>query len=495
MALRVALPNNWKPRPDQMELWSYLERGGKRADECAHRRWGKDDVSLHWAAVAAHQKIGTYWHMLPEAAQARKAIWDAVNPRTGKRRIDEAFPLELRANTRNDEMFIRFKNGSTWQVIGSDNYNSLVGSPPIGVVFSEWSLANPAAWTYLRPILRENGGWAVFIWTPRGRNHATRAFEARQKDPTWYAKKMPAAIRVDNPEQDSVTGLVALPKDASAFECLTPVFTPQDLWQELKEMIEEAGSEAEGLARFNQEYLVDFDAPVPGAYFGDQMLAAERQGRVAFVPYDPMFPVSTSWDLGMDDYTAIWFWQRVSRTRINAIGYYETQGQGFDDGMGGGIVPEAFGNRGSWKFNFHYLPHDVAVRELGAGGRSRRQTLLGLGIRPIRVGVARAPEERINAVRKMLPIVYFDKENTQVGRDHLKQYRKKWNKLLMQFAGPLHDEHSHGADAAGEFAVNAALPQTIKTEEPRVPPPFGSQRGFITATKSMLKPVMNWKSM
>jgi phage terminase large subunit len=82
----------------------------------------------------------------------------------------------MREATRETDMLIRFKNGSTWQVVGSDNYNSLVGSPPVGVIFSEWSLAKPDAWTYLRPILAENGGWAVFIWTPRGRNHATRAF-------------------------------------------------------------------------------------------------------------------------------------------------------------------------------------------------------------------------------------------------------------------------------------------------------------------------------
>ena len=83
--------------------------------------------------------------MLPEATQARKAIWTAINPHTGIRRIDEVFPHELRANTNEQEMFIRFLNGSTWQVVGSDNFNSLVGSPPAGVVYCEWSLANPAA--------------------------------------------------------------------------------------------------------------------------------------------------------------------------------------------------------------------------------------------------------------------------------------------------------------------------------------------------------------
>ena len=174
----VELASSWKPRGYQKPLMRYLEAGGTRADVVAHRRWGKDEVALHWAAVRATRRPGTYWHLLPEASQGRKAIWDAVNPHTGKRRIDEAFPPHIRKRTRDADMMIHFKSDSTWQVVGSDNFNSLMGSPPIGVVFSEWSLAKPEAWTYIRPILAENGGWALFLWTPRGRGHATRAFES-----------------------------------------------------------------------------------------------------------------------------------------------------------------------------------------------------------------------------------------------------------------------------------------------------------------------------
>jgi len=140
--LRFELPTFWEPRPYQLKLWRYLARGGLRADVAAHRRWGKDEVALNWASVASVARVGGYWHLLPEASQGRKAIWDAVNPHTGRRRIDEAFPHKLRAATRDADMMIRFRNGSTWQVCGSDNYNSLVGSPPVGVVFSEWALAN-----------------------------------------------------------------------------------------------------------------------------------------------------------------------------------------------------------------------------------------------------------------------------------------------------------------------------------------------------------------
>jgi hypothetical protein len=89
--------------------------------------------------------------VLPQYGQGRKAIWTAVNPHTGKRRIDEAFPHELRSNTSENEMFIRFKNGATWRVVGSDKYDATVGSPPYGIVFSEWALSNPLGLSRANP--------------------------------------------------------------------------------------------------------------------------------------------------------------------------------------------------------------------------------------------------------------------------------------------------------------------------------------------------------
>jgi phage terminase large subunit len=183
----IVLPNHWKPRDYQRRLWSYLELGGKRAVAVWHRRAGKDEVCLHWAACAALQRVGNYWHMLPEASQARKAVWDAVNPHSGRRRIDEAFPRAIRLGQRDEDMKINLANGSTWQLVGSDRFDALVGSPPIGLVFSEYSLTNPGAWDYLRPILAENGGWAIFMMTPRGRNHAWKLYDRARSQPDWFS--------------------------------------------------------------------------------------------------------------------------------------------------------------------------------------------------------------------------------------------------------------------------------------------------------------------
>jgi hypothetical protein len=194
MQNKIRIPNNWGPRRYQRNVWRYLEHGGKRAICIWHRRAGKDEVRMHWAASSMIDKPATYWHMLPAYSQGRKAIWTAVNPHTGKRRIDEAFPHELRANTNEQEMFIRLKNGATWQVLGSDRYDGAVGSPPYGITFSEWALSNPTAWAYLAPIVIENGGWVLFITTARGRNHAKSMLDMAQTREDWFSEVLPVNV-------------------------------------------------------------------------------------------------------------------------------------------------------------------------------------------------------------------------------------------------------------------------------------------------------------
>jgi len=428
------LPNNWQPRPYQNALWSYLEGGGKRAFVVAHRRWGKDDVALHWTACAAHQRVGTYWHMLPEASQARKAVWEAINPHTGIRRIDEAFPIELRAGrsgTRENEMYIRFKCGSTWQVVGSDNYNSLVGSPPIGIVFSEFALADPSSWAYLRPILAENGGWAVFITTPRGRNHASVFYEGAKDDPLWYTQLSPATQ--------------------------TSVFTSQQLDQERGELVREYGPD-DGDARFRQEYLCSFSAGVVGAYYGSLLERAESEGRFTSVPWEPTLPVHTAWDLGIGDATAIWLFQLAGR-EIHCIDYIENSGVGVD-----WYVKEL--DKRPYKWGQHHLPHDAKAKELTTG-KTREEVLWSLGLTNTHIVAKLSLEDGINATRATLPLCWFDKDKCARGISCLQNYRRNWSEELRVYQDtPRHDWASHGADAFRYLSLsgarNRAGPKKIK---------------------------------
>lgn len=150
-----------------------------------HRRAGKDTYSLDFARRRMEERRGTYWHLFPFHVQARRAIWNGIDARDGMKFIDRAFPPQLRDDINNTEMSIDWK-GSHWQMLGSDNYDRMVGSNPCGIVFSEWALCDPAAWDYIRPILIENKGWAMFITTFRGRNHAYRMFKNVEQLDNWY---------------------------------------------------------------------------------------------------------------------------------------------------------------------------------------------------------------------------------------------------------------------------------------------------------------------
>jgi hypothetical protein len=350
--------------------------------------------------------------MLPEASQARKAIWEAINPHTGKRRIDEAFPLETRLNTRENEMMIKLRVGSTWQVVGSDNYNSLVGSPPVGVVFSEFSIANPASWAYIRPILRENKGWALFIYTPRGRNHGESLYRGAKGDPTWFAQMLMA------PE--------------------TGVFTPEELQQELSELQREHGMEL-GQAFFDQEYMCSFDSAVLGAIYAGTLRHLDSLGRIGEVPYDLKLPVHTAWDLGFDDSTAIWFWQ-ITYGEIRLIDYYQNNNQA--------IVHYCdLVKKKPYTYGRHWVPHDAANKLQAAAGHSILNQMWDANIKAS-IMPATSQQNSIEATRATLERCWFDAKKCELGLNALRSYQFEWDDDKRTFKSkPRHDWASHGADA------------------------------------------------
>lgn len=418
--MQIELPHQWQPRDYQDGLWRYMHGGGKRAIAIWPRRHGKDDVALHYTACAAHERVGVYWHLLPQQNQARKAIWDAVNPHTGRRRIDDAFPKALRDTTREQDMMIRFKSGSSWQVIGSDNYDALVGTPPIGVVFSEWALSNPQAWSLIRPILAENGGWAIFITTPRGRNHAFRMYEMGRASNEWFSERLVATD--------------------------TGVFSEDVLENERQELIIERG-EDDGDAIFQQEYMTSFTAGLPGAYYAKIIDRLEQYGQITTVPYNPQNQVHTAWDLGRNDQTAIWFVQKYG-TGWAIIDYLVNTSVGID-----WYVKELKAK--PYNYGEHLMPHDAENEQLVSVTGSIADTAKGMGLDNIRV-VPRTTSvaNDINEVRQVLPICYFDKEKTEKGVDALRAYRRIWDEKLRAYKDqPLHDWASDPADAFRTFAI------------------------------------------
>jgi diadenosine tetraphosphatase ApaH/serine/threonine PP2A family protein phosphatase len=418
-----------------MELWSYLEKGGRRAVEVAHRRWGKDDVALHFTAKESQKKVGNYWHMLPEYGQGRKAIWNAINPRTGLKRIDEAFPQAMRSKTLNQEMYIEFRNGSSWQVVGSDNYNSIVGAPPVGIVLSEWAISNPMAWAYLAPILEENNGFAIFIYTSRGNNHGKTTYEHGLKTEGWFSQKTTAEM--------------------------TDVFTIRQLKNIKSEYIKIFGKEL-GEAMFNQEYLCSFSGATLGAYLAQQIEDARKKGRITRIPHRTGIEVDTFWDLGVDDSMSIWFMQPVGQT-YNFIDYYEGTGYGLEHYakvMKG--QKEGSEHRAEYNYGNHWMPHDAEQREMTNSeiAKSRKEVGESLGIKPIEV-VPRARNMdmivnvHIPAMRNILAQCYFDETLCFDGISGLENYRAEYDDKKKKLGNrPVHDWATHPSDAFRTFAVS-----------------------------------------
>jgi len=441
----ISLPNNWQPRRYQFPLWNALQNEGKkRAIEIAHRRWGKDDVILHHTAIEAHKRVATYWHCLPEYEQARKAIWNAVNPHTGKRRIDEAFPHELRESKDEQQMFIRFKNGSTWQVIGSDRYNSLVGAGVAGVVFSEWALCNPSSWGFISPMMRENDGWAAFITTPRGRNHAKAMYDMAKADPeNWFA------------ELSAITSTHAL--------------TDKQQAEALKEYIALYGEDI-GRAQFEQEYFCSFNAAILGAFYARDMTALRAEGRIKAFLHEPGRPVHRAWDIGVRDDTSIW-WFQVIGGRPVILDCFTASGAGVE--YYADVVAKRRQEHG-WQDGADFVPHDAKVTEWGTG-RTRVETMQRLGLRPQVVPMA-SKMDGIQAARLTLSKAIFHERCEDPGISALEQYRREWDDDKKTFkASEVHDWTSHLADA---WRYLSLAWRDVREIEPPMPlvMPQGQQR-------------------
>lgn len=371
--------------------------------------------------------------MLPEYAQGRKAIWNAINPHTQRRRIDEAFPIEARENTNEQEMFIRFKSGATWQVVGSDRYDSTVGSPPAGVTFSEWAISNPAAWAYIAPILVENNGWAAFITTSRGRNHAKTMLDMARKSVTWFSE----VLTVDD------TGLIS----------------PEVIEAQRIEYHSLYGEEG-GNALIEQEYYCSFDAAILGSYYGKELRDLEKNCRLLPIEYDESVPVNTAWDLGYRDDTAIW-WYQIVRGEVHILDFHSSSTK--DPDFYFDLVKAK-----PYKYGIHWLPHDAKAKTLAAKGKSIQEMWWeAFGIQHVRIVPEIGIQSGVQAVRRMFPRTYFDIK-TEPGIEALRQYRRKWDDEKKTFAEqPFHDWTSHPADAFRMLGV--AWAEEIKPVEKAKP--------------------------
>lgn len=418
MEIKVQMPYKFIPRDYQLGLWRYIRGGGKRAFVVWHRRAGKDKLmwNLLCTDACTEQTPGIYYYFFPTYKQGKKVLWDGIDMDGMK--LTDHIPKEMVKRKNDTEMKIELVNGSIIQIVGTDNYDSVRGTNPRFCVFSEYAFQDKGAWETIRPILDMNGGTCIFNTTPNGKNHAWKLFKVVKTIPEWYTE-------------------ILTVKD-------TGVLAPEDIGR-----IRREGTSEETIQR---EYYCSFDASIEGAYYAKQMTQAHEQGRVTQVPFNPMLPVYTFWDLGYDDFNCIWFMQRTGQG-YSFINCYQNRREGLGHYVH--ILREMKEEYG-YMYEKHYLPHDVENHDIGTG-MTRKQTLVSLGIANDSIKTVTRPkhkEEAIEAVRSRLPMCYFDAEKCEEGVSGLLSYHAKKNEAEdVFFKSPVHNQASHFADAFSYFAL------------------------------------------
>lgn len=380
-----------------------------------HRRAGKTVAciaDLIDAALRCPKPRPRFHYIAPLLKQAKAVAWDYLKHYGTKIPGATAHEGELRLD---------LPNGGQIRLYGADNPDGLRGIYSDGAIMDEAPLMHPKLFSeILRPALSDRLGWGVWLGTPAGQNEFFDLWQEARKDPQRYF------------------GLMLRAND-------TNIIPQTELDDARRSMTQE---------QFEQEYYCSFTAAIIGAYYGREMQAAEDEGRITTSVYDKGLEVHTAWDLGVNDQTAIWFYQQAGfETRL--IDYYAANGYGLDH------YTDILQKRG-YRYGRHHLPHDVEVKELGTG-RSRLETLRTLGL-DAQVVRKLSVEDGINAVRRILPRCWFDRDRCPEGIKALRQYRREWDDIRKVFVDrPLHDWCADGADAMRYLAVSLQEPRLVNT--------------------------------
>jgi len=388
--------DRFKPRSYQLPLFDAVEnKGYKRVLLIWPRRAGKDMAAFNLAIRAAIRKVQVIYYIFPTYAQGKKVIFDSID-NDGNRILDYV-PNELIESKNTQELKLRFVNGSLIQIVGSDNFDSLMGTNPKLCIFSEYSLQDPRAYSYIRPILTANDGVAIFLSTPRGRNHLWDLYQVASNSPDWFCQKLTVLdtghISLHEIEKDKALGEMS-----------------EDLIQ--------------------QEYYTSWDLGVEGSYYAKYIDRMRVKGQIGMVPWENGFKVHSVWDLGVRDSTTIIMFQVIGQS-IRIINCYENSKVGLEHYA---KVLEQM----PYQWGRHIAPHDIRVKEFGSG-MTRLEKAKSLGINftiAPNVGI----EDGIEAVRSALSKIWIDEKACAPLIKAMENYRQEYDhKRKVYSAHPLHD--------------------------------------------------------
>lgn len=443
----IEIPYHYIPRDYQLPLFQAFNSGKyNRYLWRGCRRSGKDKLCINLLTQAAFQRVGIYYYFFPTYQQGRKILWEGKD-KEGFPFLDHV-PKQWRLKKDDQQLKIELLNGSIIRIISADEYDSVVGTNPVGMIFSEWALCNPAVWDFMRPVLLENNGWALFQGTPRGENHMFTMETINENNENWF-----------------IMETQCLWPDRAHY---WPVVSQAAIAEERRSGMEESIME--------QEYGVSYVAGVKGAYYADQVLDARKAGRIGTYIHNSNLPVNVYSDLGMTDDTVLWFCQ-YDGNRIIWIDYYENNGKGFDHYV------DVLKDKGYYYDTF-WMPHDgknpsmqTALTNHESFQRFCQSKDVSLSVRCAdKVGLK---QTAINAVRARFPRYHFDSAKCAIGLKKVSLYHRKYDKAHNVFLNiPEHDWCSHAADGLSTEALtgrindgysssNIVLPEIITDFDPR----------------------------
>lgn len=375
----------------------------------AHRRAGKTVASvmdLIDAALRCEKPDPRFAYIAPYYAQAKDVVWSYVKQYTSGIPGTQANEAELRVD---------LPNGARVRLYGADNYDRMRGIYLDGVVLDEFADQPPPAWReVIRPALADRQGWAAFIGTPKGKNAFYDIFRQAEASPDWYAAKLKA----------SETGIVPAEELAALRQAMTA-------------------------NEYNREMECDFDAAIEGAYYAEGLALARSQNRIGKLAVDPLMAVRAYCDIGgpgaKADAFAMWMVQFIDNA-VHVLDYYEASGQPLAEHL-------AWLRSKGYERAEVFLPHD-GLTQSGPTPGSFESAFRAAGfsattLRNAGSGNAGAKSARIEAVRRRLPLCWFNEDGCWHGLERLAAYHEKRDEKLGIGLGPAHDSASHGADAFG----------------------------------------------
>jgi phage terminase large subunit len=399
---RIILP--YRPRKAFMP---FHERTKRWACLVAHRRAGKTVAAVNdmiRAAAMYQGQYGLFGYVAPYRSQAKSVAWQYFK--------DGAQPLIQAVNEQ--ELTITLINGSQIRLFGADNADSLRGLGFSGIYLDEYGDFKPSVFgNVIRPALSDKQGWCVFGGTPKGKNQFWEIYDTATRLPSeWFLLRLPASTSGLLPSSELGAARAQLAED-----------------------------------QYLQEYECSFEAAILGAFYGKEMREAQDQGRITNVPYDPNLPTYTAWDLGYRDDTAIWFYQ-VARGELRVIDFYAVSGEDIH------TIADVVRNK-PYRYAKHYLPHDARAKSLQTGKSIIEQLAAQLDIAKLAVVPDIGVQSGIQAVRMMLPRVWFDAERCRDGIEALRQYQREYDEDKKAYRqSPRHDWTSHPSDAFRMVAVS-----------------------------------------